>query len=496
MSVVRGSRKWSRPWWNVLGLLVLLLAAQPTAEAYGQQSHSISWTEERVMAKIYRVRSQTFFPVVAADNFGNVHIFWTEGQTIFYTRKDQSGWSAPIDVVWQAGRSIQFPQVAIDKNQTIHLVWEAFGDLYHKSVPAWESTNLHNWSKDQLITHIGGTGTAFHIAIDSQNTLHLVVADWYGTAETVAGNVYHYQSSDGGESWSDGVQVSSVPDGDLATDPRMAFDAQGRVHIAWAQMSPELDGLQQGVYYARIAKNGSEVMSPVEIDQHQPGEKWMMGINIGVVNENEIHAIWVCGTVAKRCHASSTDGGQSWSAPEGVFNDLIGLSGWDAMFTDSAGTLYWMGVLRYPQAMYYSYWDGAHWVDPPIIGSTDTYMQLGENVMVATALGNQTHAVIQLGETIAYMSGVTSAAGETAADIAAFSLANQPTATVQPTEEPVQDSASDGTVRPANLLPPAKTTSRFLQANSAANMLIFSISFGAAALVVVLAASIHFLRKR
>lgn len=471
-------------------LLVTLLA--PGDNARAQQERSIEFSEERVLQQIFDVKAQSFYPVVAADELGYVHVFWTEGQTINYMRKDQTGWSAPFDVVYQSGMSINFPQAVIDKNQRLHLVWEAFGKIYHKSVYAWESTKLGKWSENQVIASIGGTGTPIRIALDHSDRLHMLLVDWYGSSETVPGNVYHMQSEDGGETWSELTQISVVPEGDLATDPRMAFDSMDRVHIVWAQMSPQQDGLQEGVYYSRLAKGGIEVLSPYEIARHTTGNKWLMGINVGLASDNEVLAIWVCGELAHRCQSMSTDGGQTWSASTSVFPELIGLSGWDSMFTDSSGTLYWMGDLRYPQAMYYSYWDGTQWIDPPTIGSTDQYMQLGENVVTTVALGNQVHVVIQLAETISYMSGVTTSLGEDIQDYTRFAPTETPTRVVTATPDKTRIAATQA----ANATEIPKVNEIYNPNTAQANLAIFSMSTVIAAVAVVMIGVLHLMRKK
>jgi len=87
------------------------------------------------------------------------------------------------------------------------------------------------------------------------------------------------------------------------------------------------------------------------------------------------------------------------------------------MVNDGAGNLFLITDLRYPQAMYYSYWNGEGWQDPPLIASTDPYMKLGENIMAAVGLNHQIHVVVQLGNVISYMSGRTTAPAITPAQI-------------------------------------------------------------------------------
>jgi hypothetical protein len=384
----------------------------PILPALSQLAGPIDWSHEEVITTIEGVKPQTFFPVVAADSYGAVHLFWTEGRVIYYAQKDLLGWSNPIDVVWFEPGGLQFPSVAIDQNGIIHLVWVIYSQIRYKSVPAWETTDLHRWSEERTIGVIGGVQTPVRIGVDHQNRLHVIFVDAFGSSDTFAGNVYHFMSSDSGESWSDFEQVSSVPSADLATDPRMAFDDHDRTHIVWGEMSPNADGAQRGVFYTQLDEMGQALSPIIEIDHLKPKEKWMMAINVGITGDNDVQAIWTCGERPERCHAWSSDGGQTWTAPKKIFEGLIGLSGWDAFFNDGSGMLYYLSVLRYPQAMHYSYWNRSQWESPPLIASTDPYMQVGENVMAAVGMGNRVHVVAQLGDTIFYMDGMTGAAEE------------------------------------------------------------------------------------
>ena len=382
------------------------------------QPAGISWSKEEIIATINSDQPQTYFPVIAADNYGSTHIFWTEENAIYYIHKDEAGWTLPIDIEYSREQSFTFPSTVIDQNGILHLVWYAYGEVYYKHVPAWEATNLHNWSATRTIAVIGGSSTPLRIGVDLNNNLHIILSDWIGrSGETTKGDVYHFYSSDHGQNWTRLVKVSAVSNGELATDPRMAFDDQGNVHIAWAQMAPNLSGRQQGIYYARLSDQWERPTLPQEIASNEQNENWLMGANIAVSRDNTVHLVWVCGMQAHRCQSWSTDGGVSWSSPQQIFENLLGLSGWDVMVNDGAGNLFLITDLRYPQAMYYSYWNGEGWQDPPLIASTDPYMKLGENIMAAVGLNNQIHVVVQLGNVISYMSGRTTAPAITPAQI-------------------------------------------------------------------------------
>lgn len=378
----------------------------------------IDWLKEEIVATIDSEMPQIYFPIIAADDYGSIHIFWTEDHAIYYLHKDEAGWTVPIDVDYSETKSFTFPSTVVDHKGILHLVWYAYGEIYYKHVPAWEATNLHKWSPTRTIAFIGGSSTPLRIDVDKKNNLHIILSDWIGRpGDTTPGDVYHFYSSDQGENWSRLVKVSSVSDGELATDPRMTFDDLDNVHITWSQMAPNLSGRQQGIYYSRLSDQWDRPTSPKEIMRNESNLNWLMGANIAVSRKNTVHIVWVCGMQAQRCHSWSADGGKSWSSPQQIFTDLVGLSGWDALIKDGGGNLFLITDLRYPQAMYYSFWNGENWQDPPLIASTDKYMKLGENVMAVVGLNNRIHVVIQLGNVISYMSGRTSAPSGTPAKI-------------------------------------------------------------------------------
>lgn len=474
-----------------LGLTLLVGAVSYPAQPAAGQGGAIVWSRETVLARINGVQPQTFFPVLAADPYGRVHLFWTQGKAIYYMQKDAAGWTNPIDVVWSDGAVISSPSVAIDKTGVLHLVWHTFGQIWHKTVPSWAANDLHQWSPAKAIGQFGGGSQPLRIAVDPENRLHILFADWFGAeGVTKPGNVYHIQSEDGGETWTNFEQVSSVQDGNLATDPRMAFDDKGQVHIVWGEMS-QSNGLQLGVYYNRLSKDGRIMMQPVQIGQRNPDDKWLMDINIAIPADHGLNVVWVCGVQAQRCTARSTDGGDTWSNPQRIFVDLIGLSGWDSLVVDGGGNLYWLTVLRYPQAMYYSAWNGASWNDPPVAASTDDYMKLGENVIAVVGLGNHIHMVIQLGNVISYMEGVT-----TAPKVAPLQPP-QPTPTGSPETTPTPAAALDSGGQPN--VTAAQTGnagySKELMADASSPQ-VFVISTALVAGLVFLVGAVYILRQR
>ncbi len=389
-----------------------LLAIPERKEAVAQSQGVIRWTKPVIIADVEGVAYQTMYPIIAADVYGTIHVFWTTGRGIYYiSSKDGDSWSSSIDVVWSNSGNVLFPSVVIDQRGYMHLIWEDNGDIYYRSVHVRDAGIIRNWSTVRQIADIGMAFKNIEIAVDSSDRLHVVFVEFYTYQDkTKSGNVYHLMSEDHGNSWSKFHQVSNVPDNEMATDPRIAFDSQNRIHIVWGEMAPLLSGQQQGVHYARLSPSGEITEVQREIDHRKPDTTWMMSINIAILPSNEVNLVWTCTSENSwRCHTWSSDGGDSWHKNRTYFDNLIGHSGWDAVPVDGKGNLTWITVLRYPQAMYYSMWDGENWIDPPLPAASEGGMQVAENVRATVNLGNQIHVVAHLSRFIYYMRGETSA---------------------------------------------------------------------------------------
>jgi hypothetical protein len=493
--IINSAMKIAKPFLQILIVCIVSLV-NPT-EVFVQQPGHINWSNETILWEDPDRTSQMqlYFPNVLADNYGNVHVFWVDGHFIYYLQKGSSGWMSPTDIVYSA-TEISFHSEVIDQDGNIYLVWTTPGTIYLKHAPAYRAEYVHAWSQEKVIGLVGNIGTPLRIAVDNQNALHILFADWQGKdGKTVGGNVYHFSSVNSGELWSNYRQISNVPPGDLATDPRMICDDQGRVHIVWGQLIANQEGApDRGVYYARLDDYGNGPLLYKVIAETQPDITESTAINIGVVDKDDIVTMWTCGyKAAKRCYSLSLNGGGDWTPYKHIFGDLLGLSGWDSMFVDGSGDLYWMGVLRYPQGMYYSHWDGTRWSDPPYTASQDRYIKLGENIMTAVGLGNEVHAVAQalFGDKIIYISGVTSAEHTSAFTEPDTTGSETPT---------VRSEITQTTGVPLTTTPSHITNGEFTSANPSnvlnSNIRIFSLSILAVVVTLAMVISITRFKKK
>src|SRR4030042_6606737 len=94
----------------------LFLFAQ-TAQAQWAPAKRLTWTS-----------GWSYFPVVAIDSKNHIHIVWNDdtlGNNDLYYRRSADGgatWRAVKRLTWNSGSSYN-SAIAIDSNDTIHVVW-------------------------------------------------------------------------------------------------------------------------------------------------------------------------------------------------------------------------------------------------------------------------------------------------------------------------------------------------------------------------------------
>lgn len=365
---------------------------------------------------------------IVSDQYGFVHVFWTEdfggpeipmildspnnaesasekadenrtegnpGNTIYYRRWDGTTWTEPVDLFFTKSDAYSYPTAAVDDRGVLYLVWMSSAGLHFSSAPAYAATSAKAWTPDTMI--VSATGYRPALLAHGQGQVSLVYSAFRQVAENNAkdGNIYYINSVDGGYVWSDPVQVSFINRGieTLTVFPRMVRDGKERLHLVWYETDPP-SYVGTAVYYAQSEDKGKTWSAPLMVDHVSPENDWAATINLAVTNEEEIHLVWICGEKSHRCHQWSTNGGATWSSVQRLFGELHSRANWDALATDASGNIYWVMQLRYPNGLYYTYWDGQRWIDPPILFNTEPFVYRGHGVQLTINKGNELHLVV------------------------------------------------------------------------------------------------------
>ncbi len=297
--------------------------------------------------------SSSWFPDVAADPTGRVHVVWSAGtsvgagqtyDTVMYTNtQDNVNWTPVNDIVALPSKgAVTRPTLISDQNGILHLTYRSYS-LFYTNVPA-ESVVPSKMLPAQLIS-TPDNGYFSRIAIDNQNHLHLVYSEDIHALNCVGCfHIFYRQSMDGGLTWSSPVDVSPITNG--TAKPQIVIDKENVIHVVWEiGRGGDLGQVPDpaSVMYTSSSDSGATWSTPKEFQI--PG-KSARNITIGLVNGDDLVVAYLSLPEDKIYYQTSTDHGVSWSVPKAI----PGISGaWSvyngrtddyAMATDSAANVH------------------------------------------------------------------------------------------------------------------------------------------------------------
>lgn len=324
-------------------LLVVLTAFTLFPAETRSQSHSVSprldsWSPPMVLHQSsldphHRVAS----PVIIGDSGGELHVFWAlrdlPGEDgIFYIHGDGRHWSEPVNAVVGPNTTghNHNPAPVIDSQGYVHLFWDN-DQIYYSSVHLSRAGDPHAWSQPVLVSSNCPSAVSPDVYLDDQQTLHLVYACFGSTAD-----LFYVRSEVDQEAWSLPVRVSRVAPSENAGDGRIIVDDQGTIHVVWTQYALPDGWPPMGLYYAQSMDGGRTWSDPVRLG----GEKQGNGRAI-VADDGTVHVVWFA-TGPGRYYRWSRDGGQTWSESIELTRDYgMLIVGSPQLTKDSDGQLHW-----------------------------------------------------------------------------------------------------------------------------------------------------------
>jgi hypothetical protein len=250
-------------------------------------------------------------PAIAVDSSGNLHLIWedyTPGNLeIYYKRSADGGgtWSASKRLTWTSGDSV-VPAIAIDSNNTIHMVWMQYipnnVEIYYERSADGGGT----WSASKRLTWTSDVSFSPAIAIDSSNTIHVV---WY---DLTPGNleIYYKRSADGGTTWSASKMLTWTSASYYAF-PAIAIDSSNTIHVVW---DDDTSGNAE-IYYKKSTDGGATWSTSRRLT-------WTLGFTanpaIAVDSADNLHIVFWDNTPGNYeiYYKKNTDDGTTWTASQ------------------------------------------------------------------------------------------------------------------------------------------------------------------------------------
>lgn len=366
-------------------------------------AHGAEWTPA---VRLSPPGEQAWFPDVATDVAGGVHVFWSHGNAtpprydaVVYCAASPQGCVTMTDAQRRYGEDGNYlarPSAAVDRQGTIHLIWRRKLAICHTTATLPGSLRDSSWARLRRL----GTGVISTIGIDPEGSLHVVWSEpIYGPRTDpcfACADIFYSRSDDGGQVWSPAINVSRTPGG--SEKPHVAFGAGGRVYIAWEEGRDHYvgKGIPQSSMFSASADGGrtwsppTTFRSPDDIPQ---------SIALGVDYTGRVVVVWQQLTGEAIYFQTSDDHGQTWAPPApvvGIRRRLLQnkLDGYE-MAADAAGHLHLVVTGRRDgedesNYVFHLEWDGRNWSAPTALYQTDG---TPEWPRIAVGNGNELHAV-------------------------------------------------------------------------------------------------------
>jgi hypothetical protein len=330
--------------------------------------------------------------LVVADQMGGVHVMWGERttgdsagalDTVYYTRLVDGQWTPPIDILAVAdGEFLSIDAFQVDSFGRLLVLWHSNQGLALTTSETIEPASARDWS------------TTF---VDSGATLGAAMAfdaNAVGNVLSVSPNreVIYFHSSNGGLTWDPPQIIGTVDRNDAVADqPTMATDGNGMVYASWTINDGAANWTPAGVWFARSTDGGQSWSAPLTLSTAEGhGDSQLM-----VDRGGRVHLTWI-GNLGSggRYHRTSDDQGQTWSEVITVAppERLRGYAGASTIVQDSADGLHMIlsGLGDGRDRTWYSKWLGSGWSEPQHISADSPDSQLPSATL---ALGHLIHVV-------------------------------------------------------------------------------------------------------
>jgi len=200
-----------------------------------------TWTEEVVMAD---VSTSTPYPAIALDSFGDPHMIWTdhisgvgEDEYIYYANRTGGTWSSPYEVFTDNDLRSGAPDIAVDGNDTVHLMWDVYTTIDDEQGVMYRSkTSGGLWSAEQMAFGPREPAVACYsyssLGIDSSGGLYAAVTMMgYGSYPDTWSVVYKH-TSNGTWGANDTAEILTNING-IQGPPSIVLDSHNIPHISW-----------------------------------------------------------------------------------------------------------------------------------------------------------------------------------------------------------------------------------------------------------------------
>ena len=282
-------------------------------------------------------------------------------EQLTYARGDGVNWTVAGGVLTSPnGGKAEAPTMSTGTGGSLHAVWSGgfAGEIYYSHAFIRDAATSSGWSSPQLLPAPIKAGASPVLAVDSTAGLHVL----YAIPLNESRGIYYTQSADQGATWSAPKLIfdAAAAGWAMVAETHLVIDGHGRLHATWVQMALPPATTRLGVYYSRSEDGGQTWSQPLQVSGVDSGYPIL-----AAAGPDEIHLLWT-GTLSGQSqlwHQWSSDGGATWSTATPLLG-VSGIAPRASLATDGAGSLYLVGIEQTAQnsaALLYMYWDGQNW---------------------------------------------------------------------------------------------------------------------------------------
>ncbi|MFQ6057386.1 MAG: sialidase family protein [Anaerolineae bacterium] len=262
--------RWPRRRGVGLALILLLLVVSgwrgTEIQERGSPFDPPSWTSE---VNVSHSAEDSRAPALAVDGEDTIHLVWEEGPFLYHSYGDGTSWSTP-----GFAATGEEPALAVGLDGTVHLAWSnEFGGNFEIYYSFWQGTQ---WSLPRNVSSTSGVSVSPALAVAPDGTRHVVWSDNSPGSPVI----YHGWSSDG-VLWSN----FPIPSAN-GTAPAIAVGRDGLVHVAWQDLDSVTDRYE--VYYSQW--DGSTWSLPENISDSPEQDSTLLAL--AVADDNTVHLAW------------------------------------------------------------------------------------------------------------------------------------------------------------------------------------------------------------
>ena len=238
-----------------------------------------------------------WFPIIAMDGDGDVHVVWYEldfssgfKASILYRMKSGDSWM-PIETVMEdIGGMFVKPSMALDPSGNVHVTWESDRNLSGSGTDKdiyYKARTQGEWTATELVSAESNESSSNpSIAVDGDGNVHIAWTDASGIPGTEGRDSVFYKMKTA-LGWTS-TRVIQSDAGSECKNAKLVVDAQGNVHITWIEIVVE-DWVNHIKHRMKQSGHWGDVQtvrqSDIEIGDFN-------GILMGLESTGRLHLIW------------------------------------------------------------------------------------------------------------------------------------------------------------------------------------------------------------